>query len=707
VASIEFPDLMPTKTQVEQASNVAAVVKKARDGLLAGLSNGQLMQALGSVSKDNSRPVTNQSAWTVSAATDFSVQNELLASNIVGDLMADGVEATIKTEAGTEEIRARARQSLIHAAEANTLDELARADVEESRTRMRQALTQAAEAGILEDAIKSKNLSGEVLEERRGRVAEALQTGLESGSLERALAEDDLEDIRARTAAVLFGGMSTGQLEQAIATVKGEQIQEDVNDGLRARTANLLVDACTTGRLDVAFAAASEESHKHRAKLHARQALEAALLEDLDAGAAREKARDALETLLLDEPTSAAEQAKARQRARAALEAALDMDVDTAMAQAKAREALESLLLDEPMSAAEQAMARQKTQEALEAALDAMEAGDDKREAARRSAQQAVEALMLDSLDEEDAVVAREKARTALEALMFDEDTPASREDARQKARDALEALLDNAEVGENVDSDEAARENARSTLESVLFDGPPSDERERVERQKARDALETLLDTEAMDSEEPRRKAREALEATLLENASTPAEEARAREQARVALEVAMSMETDTSLQPPPVKVPGPSTMLALLDALSIRDRKIGALFAKVQVAKQRIAEREEACRVIEEEVAQSVIRGNHLDLDIEWHTQALQGAEKRNEELEATQRSLFNAHDPFRRKALDVRAGDYASMLSPRSTDLSTAAGFSEDRFSTFAGWSPRTPRRHLLQPLAPNLS
>jgi len=224
---------------------------------------------------------------------------------------------------------------------------------------------------------------------------------------------------------------------------------------------------------------------------------------------------------------------------------------------------------------------------------------------------------------------------------------------------------------------------------------------------ERARAALETALNVEtATDAEEAQKKAREALEASLLDDVVSPAKEAKAREQARVALETALNVETDTLPQLPPKKVPA-STLVALLDAVSIRDRKIGELTAKLHLAKQRIAEREEHCRVVEEEVAQAIKSGNHLDLDIEWHIQALLGAEKRSGELEAMQRRMFNALDPFRRKALDVGAGDYSSMLSPRSTDLPTAAGLSEDRFSTVAGWSPRTPRRHLLQPLAPTLS
>merc|ERR550532_1530034 len=145
-----------------------------------------------------------------------------------------------------------------------------------------------------QDAVKPKRLSDAELVERQGRVARALKEGLNSGALDKALAEENLEDIRARTAAVLFGGISTGQLEQAFQSIRGEPIQGDVDDALRARTAHLLVDACKTGRLDVAFAAASEESEKHNVRLHARQALEAAVgaLEDVAQQLAAEQASD-------------------------------------------------------------------------------------------------------------------------------------------------------------------------------------------------------------------------------------------------------------------------------------------------------------------------------------------------------------------------------------------------------------------------------
>lgn len=142
----------------------------------------------------------------------------------------------------------------------------------------------------------------------------------------------------------------------------------------------------------------------------------------------------------------------------------------------------------------------------------------------------------------------------------------------------------------------------------------------------------------------------------------------------------------------------------LAAFKRLSEQDRRLGELHGLIAVTKQRVAEKDESCKKMEDFIKQARGDIEHLELNIEWHKQAMQDSERRSEELEALQRKFaltpgnLRAHDATK-EADDLKAH---SVDSEHSTATGTTAG---NAFPTVVGGcGPLSGLRTALEPIAP---
>lgn len=130
------------------------------------------------------------------------------------------------------------------------------------------------------------------------------------------------------------------------------------------------------------------------------------------------------------------------------------------------------------------------------------------------------------------------------------------------------------------------------------------------------------------------------------------------------------------------------PSVRLALR-LLSGHDQRLGELAGKIRFMEHRVAERSEQCQQLEGMLAASKAEAAHLELDIEWHRQALQAAEERNAELNLSHRKLMGSLDLHHHsKSLDGGP----STMSARS-EMSTTTGFTvASAGMSTCSWTPR---------------
>mmetsp|Transcript_15845 Transcript_15845/g.45765 ORF Transcript_15845/g.45765 Transcript_15845/m.45765 type:complete len:833 (-) Transcript_15845:206-2704(-) len=156
---------------------------------------------------------------------------------------------------------------------------------------------------------------------------------------------------------------------------------------------------------------------------------------------------------------------------------------------------------------------------------------------------------------------------------------------------------------------------------------------------------------------------------------------------------------------------VAGRSTAALLLDAVSERDRRIGELVALVRETQVRIVQREEQCRHVEGLLTTARSDLGHIELDIEWHRRALEGAEGRRSELEAGHRKLRSELDQkyldFKHLDVDACAAGLPGLLHSARSEVSAAtASTMATAASTAPAFmqTPRHPPGAVLQPLQP---
>ncbi|CAJ1394392.1 unnamed protein product [Effrenium voratum] len=101
---------------------------------------------------------------------------------------------------------------------------------------------------------------------------------------------------------------------------------------------------------------------------------------------------------------------------------------------------------------------------------------------------------------------------------------------------------------------------------------------------------------------------------------------------------------------------------------------------------AELQIKHREQTCQQIQATVSQNKLELAHLELDLEWHQSALQGAEERRKELQNSQRKLLGTLHGKMYEISDVTG----SPSAPSATMYPSSPG------------ALHTPRR--LEPMPP---
>jgi len=152
-------------------------------------------------------------------------------------------------------------------------------------------------------------------------------------------------------------------------------------------------------------------------------------------------------------------------------------------------------------------------------------------------------------------------------------------------------------------------------------------------------------------------------------------------------------------------VRADGKQPAVLALRMLSDRDRRLGELSAMIEATKQQIAERTESCRQIEAMISTARLDASHLELDIEWHRQALEGAERRSSELGAGQRKLLGDVGLHKPKSIegDPEAGPMISARSELSTATGGTGGTGCSVPASAGGCTPRAGHHAVLEPLA----
>jgi hypothetical protein len=141
-------------------------------------------------------------------------------------------------------------------------------------------------------------------------------------------------------------------------------------------------------------------------------------------------------------------------------------------------------------------------------------------------------------------------------------------------------------------------------------------------------------------------------------------------------------------------------SAAVLALRAMSHRDRRVGELIAMIDEVKRQIAERDDRCTQIEERLNGVRLDIAHLELDVEWHRRAVEGAKERSCELEVSQRRLFGELDEHQQKFRHAKIEAQESCLMSARSELSTATGFTTSSLGCF---TPRNPMTSSLEPLS----
>lgn len=142
-------------------------------------------------------------------------------------------------------------------------------------------------------------------------------------------------------------------------------------------------------------------------------------------------------------------------------------------------------------------------------------------------------------------------------------------------------------------------------------------------------------------------------------------------------------------------------STLLMALEAVSQRDRRVGELVAMIGETKRFILERDEQCQAIQEKIGATRVNLAHLDLDVEWHRQALENAKDRTTELEAGQRKLMVDLDGQQQKLRHTEIEARESCLASAQSEISTATGGATA--SSLGCYTPRNIQTMALDPLS----
>lgn len=115
-------------------------------------------------------------------------------------------------------------------------------------------------------------------------------------------------------------------------------------------------------------------------------------------------------------------------------------------------------------------------------------------------------------------------------------------------------------------------------------------------------------------------------------------------------------------------------------LEAFSEKGRRMNSLSKMIEEAEVQIKRREQQCCQLQAHISRNHLELAHLQLDLDWHHSALEGAEERHKELQTTQRKLLGTLHGRMYEISDAGATSSTIVPSPGSS-----------------GFQPRPPPRH----------
>mmetsp|Transcript_146781 Transcript_146781/g.468969 ORF Transcript_146781/g.468969 Transcript_146781/m.468969 type:complete len:902 (-) Transcript_146781:105-2810(-) len=142
-------------------------------------------------------------------------------------------------------------------------------------------------------------------------------------------------------------------------------------------------------------------------------------------------------------------------------------------------------------------------------------------------------------------------------------------------------------------------------------------------------------------------------------------------------------------------------SAAALIFEAVSARDRRIGELTARIRETEIRFCEQDEGYNQMIDMLTVAKQDLAHVELDIEWHRRALEGAVGRSGELQQGQRKLLSELD-LQMKPIQNDPLGGLGMYSARS-EISTVPGASPYGLGSTTAWmTPRPPTGRFLEPI-----
>eukprot|EP00930_Biecheleria_cincta_P045992 TRINITY_DN3170_c0_g1_i2.p1 TRINITY_DN3170_c0_g1~~TRINITY_DN3170_c0_g1_i2.p1 ORF type:complete len:2091 (-),score=594.53 TRINITY_DN3170_c0_g1_i2:131-6403(-) len=491
------------------------------------------------------------------------------------------------------------------------------------RLKAANLLVQAADSGELGKALQQVQLEKKqevqlekqreppALDSIRAKAGNLLLQAADDGNLEKVLKEvlkeakqdkrADLKALRSRTGHLLLQAANNGDLEKVLQEVKAEAKQDKNSlDGIRSKAANLLAQAADDGSLD-------------RVLKEVKAAKTPGIAE------VRDRARDQLRSILVSASDDGSSEntigtvfskpgPEATRIASRLLQAETSGELDKAMARLGHSQTQRSSAEDGSLDRAPKEVKTGRTQGIAEV-----------RDKAASLLSQAAESGALEQ-------IVRDVKSQGMSSIA----------QGAACARDQLRSILVSA-------SDDGSSENTIGTvfskpgpeatrIASRLLQAETSGELDKamawIQRSSAGEAAEGLVPRPPPSSPTTRGpKRRSGSETTARAEAAKALAEANAWSPG--ATREMMSMEAFSAQM--------------FVQAFSEKGKRLEQLQKLVEDAEQQIKLRDAQCRQLQSEVSRNRLEIVHMELDIDWHKNALENADARRQELQNGQRQLL----------------------------------------------------------------
>jgi len=656
------------EVELEHAEDLSDVRRRTADLLTQAADTGDLGKILTEVKKEMFVELRGKVAHLLSEAADTGQLEKILED--------------MKSKQDPFELRERAAALLTQAAENGDLEKILaeKSKNKEPSVELRQKaanlLTQAAESGDLERILAEK--SKEKSTDLRKKAANMLVQAAADGSLEQILEQksrqdafsfqDDIAGIRQAARESLLEAAQNGSLEKVVSDLK---CGKDTTISTRQHVAQLLNQAAETGELQAVLREVREKGETDRLQV------QQMLLEASQTG----KLEEALEQIYGKGKAGEKETLRDVQKRTADLlaEAAANGDLEKVLGDIRKGEEAESL-----RSKITKTLVDACDSGLLQDVLAELKGPEDLSDIRLRVQKQLENAAADGRLEHALKLAMQEPARWDLKPSVgtwymmhvpFKGALPSDAEAAPAPApRWNLQPsvgtwLMPRPEADEETLADALRKRMARamqqavedgnlelalrSVLEERTAEGPAGDQAPTETVDELRTMLRDTLIHSSEDGslekalgESKRGKELEALRRIeihlmqALEDGSL--EEAVASSQAHKEAKQAAKEGAFPKQKVAPLNVEEFSAKM-FLEAFSEKGRRMNTLSKMIEEAEVQIKRREQQSFELEAHISQNKLEIAHLQLDLDWHRSALEGAEERRKELQTSQRKLL----------------------------------------------------------------